>query len=297
MALEGAITIRKETCKKCNLCAEVCPNKIFRKNAENEMSVREDRAQVCFKCGQCMAICSTKSVIVNGLSYEGDFFDLTESASLETAFNDLITTRRAIRNFKDKPVPKEMLEKIVKAISFAPPGFPPLKTEVIIVQDREIIKKALPHMIALYDKLMTMLKNPLIRFFIKKEVGRKKYHSMQNHLIPLLRTRMPELKTGAEDTITRNAPAMILFHYDDNSEDIQSDINIAATYGILAAHAIGLGGSIMEIIPPAINKSKELRDLLGIPANHSVLSSIIVGYPKFKYKRGIKRSLNSVRWL
>jgi nitroreductase len=79
--------------------------------------------------------------------------------------------------------------------------------------------------------------------------------------------------------------------------DISEDISIAATYGMLAAHSIGLGGSIMHIIPPAINKDKEVRKLFKIADNEKVLTSLILGYPKYKYQRGIVRNLKSVKWL
>jgi len=70
-----------------------------------------------------MAVCSTESITVESLSYEKDFFDLPAQESCEEEFFNLLYSRRAIRNFSDKKVTKEVLEKIVKAISLAPPGF------------------------------------------------------------------------------------------------------------------------------------------------------------------------------
>jgi hypothetical protein len=194
-------------------------------------------------------------------------------------------------------VPKDLLEKIVEAISFAPPGFPPLKVGIVVVQNTELIRKALPNMVNLYEKLVHMMKKPITRFFIKKEVGKKKFKTMEGHLIPLLIKRLPALKDGTEDTITRNAPAMILFLADKKGEDISQDISIAATYGMLASHSLGLGGSIMDLIPPAINNDKDLRKSFCIPEDQEVVTSIIIGYPKYKYQRGIKRNLKSVKWL
>ena len=291
------IRFNSDTCKKCSLCAEVCPNKIIVRDKSNVMTVRQDRLNLCFQCGQCMAVCPTQAIITGELSYTKDFFALPESSSYENAFFDMIRTRRAIRNFKPQAVPKELLQKVVDAISFAPPGFPPVKTELIVVQDPDIIKKALPYMIELYDYLVNVMDNPVKRFFVKKAAGPQMFKKMQNHLIPLLKSRLPELKNGTEDTITRYAPAMILFHTDPAEEDIKTDVTIAATYGMLAAHALGLGGAIMDIIPPAINKKEELRKMFSLPDNHEVLGSIILGYPKYKYQRGIKRELKSVKWL
>jgi len=295
--MSTAIEFNNDTCKACNLCAEVCPNKIIFKNKSHQMTTRDDRIGLCFKCGQCMAVCPTQSIAVHGLSYEHDFFALPGTNDHKKDFLDLIYSRRAIRNFQNKPVSKELLEKIVNAISFAPPGFPPIKTELTVVSDPAIIKRALPYMIELYDSLVDKFKNPVIRHFIKKQVGPQGFKTMNNHLIPLLKSRLPELKSGEEDTLTRYAPAMILFHSDRNGEDIKEDIFIASTYGMLTAHDLGLGSTIMSIIPPAIDRHKELRKLFHIPESNQVLSSIIIGHPKYKYQRGIKRNLMSVEWL
>lgn len=294
--MNNSISFSRDSCKKCGVCVDICPNKILTKRYD-EISFREDRLDLCFKCGQCMAVCPTKSILIGGLLYEKNFFDLQEAGSFEKSFYDLIYSRRAIRNFKDMPVPKELLEKIVKAISFAPPGFPPNKVKLVVISDPNIIKKSLPLMIEFYDFLVNIINNPFARMKIKKEVGKQRLSTMQEHLVPLMKSRLPELKNGTENTITRDAQAMILFLADKDGEDIKEDIHVAATYGMLAAHAIGLGGSIMDIIPPAIEKKKELRELFNIGNNQEVVASLILGYPKYKYQRGIIRELKNVKWL
>ncbi|MBB3187904.1 nitroreductase family protein [Microbacter margulisiae] len=297
--MKTIIFINRSTCTKCMLCTEVCPNKILLKNESNIITFDPEKVSLCFICGQCMAVCPAKSILVDGLSYEKDFFELPayEPGGLESPFFDLIRTRRAIRNFQDKPVPQELLKKIVESIMLAPPGFPPVKTRIIVVQNSAVIRQSLPYMIRLYQKLLRRLKNPFIHYFIRQKVGVRRFRTMREHLVPLLKSRLPALKAGTEDTLTRNAPAMILFLADRNGEDISQDISIAATYGMLASHALGLGGSIMDIIPPAINKDKNLRRMFEIPHSQEVISSLIIGFPKYKYQRGIRRSLRSVRWL
>lgn len=37
------------------------------------------------------------------------------------------------------------------------------------------------------------------------------FKTVSEYLMPLLKSRMKELKEGTEDTVARNAPAMILF--------------------------------------------------------------------------------------
>ena len=295
--MKNRISINAETCKACALCGEVCPNKIIIKEPPNRISFREDRLPLCLRCGQCMAVCPTKSILIDGLSYEKDFFEIPETFSLENPFLAMIATRRAIRNFQDKPVPKELLEKIVQAIAFAPPSFPPIKTEIVVVQDTALIRKALPYMIEVYDFLVKAMNNPLMRLFIRQRVGKETFNTIQNHVVPLMKSRLPELRTGVEDTITRCAPAMIIFHANRDEQNYEADIYIALTYGLLAAHGLGLGGAAIDLIPPTIERNRELRKMFLVPEKNRVVASMIVGYPKYKYQRGIKRDLKSVKWI
>jgi len=281
------------------LCVEICPNKIFIKDEQNQIIPKPESMHICVRCGHCMAMCSTKAISISGLSYDTDFFDLPsyQAEDVQNAFFNIIHSRRSIRNFKDIPVPKELLEKIVDAITFAPPGFPPLKHKLIVVQNTDLIRQSLPIMVRFYDGFVRMMKNPLMKFIVKKSAGNKQFKTLENHLLPMLSNRLPALKNGSEDTLFRNAPCIILFLADKNEEDITRDIVIAATYGMLSAHTLGLGACIIDIVPPAINRDKALRKMYGLSPEDEVVTSLILGYPKYTFRRGIKRSIKNVNWL
>jgi hypothetical protein len=53
----------------------------------------------------------------------------------------------------------------------------------------------------------------------------------------------------------------------------------------------------MDIIPPPIEKNQELRKMFLIPEPNEVVGCMILGYPKYSYKRAIKRDLKSVKWI
>ena len=280
------------TCKKCHVCAGVCPAGIIQ--ADETARFLDNRLSLCIRCGQCMAACPTKSISIEGLSYDRDFFELTQRReNWQEVFFDLISSRRSIRNFKDKPVPRELLEKIVQAVTFAPPGFTPLTVELTVVNNPELIRRAVPIMAEMYNGLLKMQANPIMRPVLKGMVGKETYQLLSEHVLPLMKVRMPGLKAGSEDTIARGAPAMILFHAPIQNEDIF----IALAFGLLAAHSLGLGACAIGLIPPTINRNPELRKMFQIPEGNTVLSSMILGYPKYKYARGIKRSPAGLTWI
>mgnify|MGYP000336118035 CR=1 FL=1 len=291
----AVITI-SDSCKKCRVCVELCPNLIMKVNEQGQVVPQAERQHLCIECGQCMAACASKSITAGSLSYEKDFFEASRPENAAAVFDDLIHTRRSVRNFKDKAVEQEVLGKIVQAISFAPPAFPPIKYSLMVINDRELLKKSLPLYISMYEGMMKMMKNPIPRFFIRRATGTPRYKVIRNHLMPIIEADMPLLKNGSEDTLMRHAPAMILFLQEKNSEDIQADVYIAATVGTLAAHAYGLGSTIVDVIAPAIQRSPGLRSLYNIPDDKDVVAALIVGYPKYKYHRAVKRKIPSVLW-
>ncbi len=297
LTMSDGVSVNTETCQVCGLCGQVCPNRIMHKEDGNRMSFRQDRLPLCIQCGQCMAVCPTQSIVVEGLSYARDFFALPEGRVAEMPFLEMITTRRAIRTFKDQPVPRDLLENVVQAVTFAPPGFTPLKTELVAVQDTAVIRKALPEMIGVYDGLLKAMRHPVARLFVRRKVGADTFRTLEQHVVPLMESRLPELKQGVEDTITRYAPAMILFHAHHEAENYEADLYIALTYGFLAAHALGLGATAIDLIPPTIQNSPVLRELFSIPKDNVVVASMILGYPRVRYQRGIKRELRSVTWI
>lgn len=290
--------IDTDTCIKCGTCVDLCPNRILQKDESNFISFRQDRLWMCFQCGHCMAACPTESVHLPDLSYEKDFSALpVESHVAEEQYSNLITRRRAVRCFQSRPVPKDLLEKIVESIQQAPPGFPPLKTELTIVNDPEKVIGALPLFIEFYEFLINTMNNPIASQFLRLNAGREKFLVLKKHVVPLMMERMPDLKSGKEDTILRRAPALILFHANRDSENYRTDIHIALTYGLLAAHSLGLGSSAMDLIPPAIEKSNALRNYFQIPEGNEVVASMILGFPKHHFLRSIHRELKNVTWL
>jgi len=286
--------IDAQKCTGCLTCVSVCPIPVYKKNAENRPEFQLEKASLCFKCGQCMAACPEKAVKAEGLDYELDFREIRESGIGYGGFFDFIDSRRSVRKYQNKPVPADIIEKIINAAATAPMGFPPVKVEASVINGREKMKQALKYMVDFYENLDKWMKNPVMRAVIRGNAGANQFNAIKNHVIPLMKTRLPGLKAGTEDTITRGAPAMIIFHADRKTELFHDDCVICSTYALLAAHSLKLGASSISLITAAFNKSDELKDLAGIPRHNEAVASVILGYPAVKYKRNIIRKLKNI---
>ena len=105
------------------------------------------------------------------------------------------------------------------------------------------------------------------------------------------------MKETGLDIITWGAPAMLLFHADKGAECHTENIFIDLTYGLLAAHSMGLGATPIGVVPPAVEMTPALRSLFDIPERHEVLSSMILGYPKLSFQRAVRRKIAHVHWI
>ena len=288
-------TISQERCKKCKLCIEVCPCNIIGVNRDGDVSFIPERISICLHCGQCMAICSTKAIKVNALSYDNDITDVPENNVNYQSFINFISNRRSIRNFEQTLISKEIIQNILDSIYYAPFGSEPEKVNIAVVNNRKTIESALPYIADFLDNIVRWVENPIASYMIKRKRGQETFHTIKRHLYPIAKLENYKLKFG--DRITRNAPAILIFHADKGAEEHTNNSLIYATYVMLAAHSLGLGATMVGIVPAAINKVREVRDIFNIPEGHEAVMSVILGYPKYKFKRAIKRNVQAIHWV
>ena len=277
--------IDQSNCKNCGICTEVCPNKIIGKNGH--IHFKQEREHLCLQCGQCMAACPTKSVRIEGLSYEHDFNELPANSFDYKDFIGVLATRRSVRNFKNRPVRDELIDEIVNSVSYAPFGAAPEKMEISIINNRKTIESALPLISDFFHQLEKMIENPIKSIILRVLAGREGFQTVKNHLYPIAKGGNYNLEHW--DGITRGAPTLITIHAAKDAEAHTNNAVIYATYMMLAAHAIGLGATMIECLIAAINRNKQLKQIFQIPANNEAVMAVIIGYPKYQYRRTIKR--------
>jgi len=150
-----------ETCLGDGICAEICPEDILEMVDEKATTV-ESRADACIECGQCVAVCPTESMAMPRLPAE-DFERLPEQPFEYQAFFDFLRRRRSVRVFKETPVGRDVIQRILDAGATAPMGFPPHSTEVAVIDEREELDFLLEQLVKDYDFMVKGFSNPIMR--------------------------------------------------------------------------------------------------------------------------------------
>ena len=77
----------------------------------------------------------------------------------------------------------------------------------------------------------------------------------------------------------------------------RGDVSIAATYGILAAKALGLASCWLGLCEIAMNQNKSIGQSLGIPEGERVDGAVAFGYSDHVWKQAPPRGPVKAVWL
>jgi nitroreductase len=284
-----------QTCSGCARCVEACPEcilELHEKRPRFEPGADGD----CIACGHCVMACNTGAARHSAFT-DADFFPLEKGKVGFEALLSLLAARRSVRRFKDEPVARELIDKVIEATATAPMGFPPHTTEVLAFGDRARIQEFIPHMIKGYASIEGTLGNPIGRFFVKRAVGAPLFKALETHVVPVTRRARKLYQERELERFLWKAPALLLFHADRFATSNLENTWIAVTYAMLAAHTLGLGTLVNGLLPPIVDRSKELRLKLGIPRDNQVQAALLLGHPRHEYKRGVRRKLRRVEYV
>lgn len=291
----GRLQFFPELCNGCGLCVQVC--KDFSIRIVDGKAERSDQAVFgCIGCGHCMAICPQGAIQVEGRCLSAA--DLTplpgkgEAADYRSLSN-LLQRRRAIREFKEKEVEPELIERVLEAVRLAPMGLPPSDVHVLVLDGREKVRKFSGDFCTYLEGCRWLVSEWFLRL-MRPFWGKANDDLFRDFVRPLIDTYTAANARG-EDLVTYDAPVALYFYgspYCDPADPI-----VAATYAMLAAEALGLGTCMLGGVHPLIQNgraARRFRERQGIRFASREGLIVIMGYPRVMYQQGIRRSLAAV---
>ena len=287
------ITIDDVLCKKCGLCTLLCPESIFIQ--ENGSVPKLSQIEACISCGQCVAACPVEAISHKDFP-KGSLMPVNKKIvpTVEQVL-EMLRARRSIRVFDDKPVERELIEKIIEGARFAPSAHNLQSTKFIVVQDIATLERIKESVVSSLEKTMKLLRNPLTRGLAFLKIGRT-MTKIALELLPSLEM-LVDTTRNEKDMILFNAPCLILFHAEDSALFAEVNANLALQNASLVSHALGLGSMYSGLIVRVAHVDRSISELLSIPDNHQIYAALTLGYPKIKYKYWIERKTPRVRWV
>jgi nitroreductase len=178
-----------------------------------------------------------------------------------------IKGRRSVRSYLDKPVPKEIIEKILEAGTWAPTAMGRQPWKFTVIENKETIN------------------------YISSETKKA------------VRKAMPSASKWMdtpEDTICYNAPMLIFICAKSDKQWGQTDMIdcvLAAQNMFLKAYELGLGTCYMGFISVLSKSNPEVLRKAGVPEGYDLMVPMILGYPKIKQGDGKRKKAEVLKWI
>jgi nitroreductase/NAD-dependent dihydropyrimidine dehydrogenase PreA subunit len=270
------ISIDKEKCTKCGKCKAVCPVSIIYMNDENYPQVSDDREQACINCGHCESVCPdhalTHRLTQQTVLKDAYKFGAVDSEKIENYFR----SRRSMRNFLQKPVTREVWDKVMDVVRYAPTGTNSQRNQWIIISDKETIKK-------LGDATIDWMRK--ISESNTATSGGYNFMGIVNSY------------ERGKDRICRNAPNLVISYGDNGYRLGAVDAIIATTHLEILLPNYGLGACWAGFLMMAFQYYPEMKKIVGLGDNDKVHAILMAGYPKFQYYREPVRNKPDIKWL
>lgn len=270
--MDSIIQVDQEKCIHCSQCANVCPVNFIHMGERGP----EDKGNHCIACGHCVAVCprealnNLKTPLSNQVSLEK-----TPVLDGKTAAN-FLRSRRSIRCYKPVAVPREKILQLLNIARMAPTGGNSQGLTYYVIDNPETLK---PIKAAVIDWMEELIKSG-------------------SSMAPYFAGVVDRYRKTGQDGILRDAPCLVIaITPKDFLSRGRDNTHFSLAYAELYAPTIELGTCWAGFFEAcALSGYQPLLDLLKLPVGMVVTGGLMVGYPKYTYKRLVDRKPLQVIW-
>jgi nitroreductase/NAD-dependent dihydropyrimidine dehydrogenase PreA subunit len=270
------LIVDESKCKRDGFCARDCPTAIIRlKDKESYPKMVPGGEQYCLTCGHCVAVCPHGAMSHAKVPFEECTPIQKELVINEVQALQFLRSRRSTRFFKDKPVEKQKIQRLIETARYAPTASNTQLVEWLVFNDKDTLKG--------FAKMAV----DWARALLEKDPRSAKF--------PYIPGIVAAWDFGY-DAVLRGAPAMVVASAP--KEDLNGTVNlsVALSYLELAAPSMGLGACWAGLLKGALLFWQPLQKAIGLPEDHTHHYPMILGYPKAKYFRLPQRKPPKITW-
>jgi len=293
MLENSKVIINLDDCTKCKACVNECNYYHF---DSETLRLADDMDENCIECGKCVAVCPVNAInlkVHSGIQLK-DVPAKENLPSFDTLIN-LFQTRRSRRQFKEKKVQKELIEKILDSAGrYSATGHNEENVYFTVVQNRELLKKLSDECSKQVKNLVEKFEDPQGRESLKSVFSDELMRKVEG-VIPSFKRKLILIAKGKE--VWRWNAELIIIHSPKASISLIENCTLAACQIMLAAETLGLGTCSLGYITAFFNIYRSVSKIVKIPIKHVVGYTLAIGYPKAHYYRIPARKPLKVKWL
>lgn len=281
-------TIDEALCTGCGLCVEVCPKETITMRGKKAVVTGRES----LNCGHCMAVCPAGAVKVAALDPTLSAFKNFEAAEAWLPFGDgdiralvnLMQSRRSCRNFREKPVPGDLLEDLVKIGITAPSGSNCQLWSFTVLPDRAAVEKLARWVGDFFANLNRTAEKAWLRKGLRL-LGKPELDMYYRNHYRTVRKSLETWEKGGRDLLFHGAPTAVVVGSKKDASCPAEDALLAAQNILLAAHVLGLGTCLVGFAVEAMRRDRSILKRIGMPGDEDAHAVIALGYPKEAYQR------------
>jgi nitroreductase/NAD-dependent dihydropyrimidine dehydrogenase PreA subunit len=292
--------VNEERCTLCGACSEECGADLFSTVRDpGQRSIRmvhQDRHGWCTGCGHCLAVCPHDAILWEDAEKPLDPVGIEhpERYCGYEAILPFLQSKRSVRRYHARVPERDQIMAVLEAMRWAPTGHNLQANRYLAITDRGVLQAITDHTIEGFRKFRTIIR---LRKLLKPFLPRNLYKVLDSPGLLEGVNAMIHQREQGQDPILFATPVAIVLYYPNMGALSLLDPAIAFTYGMLAAHSLGMGSCWIGFAIQSLYKDRRMRKLLGVPKDMIVAGVMTLGYPLPVYHRIPPRNPLQVRWL
>ncbi len=134
-------SVAEHTCNRDGICAAVCPAGIIEFTPGEFPKLAAQGESRCIQCGHCVAACPTDSITHREIPVDRCPPIREELLLSEEQCEHFLRARRSIRAYKDTPVPRDIIQKLIETARYAASGHNSQSAEWLVLDNRDTLRE------------------------------------------------------------------------------------------------------------------------------------------------------------